>query len=252
MYNEAQLVEQIKSLGIAPEDIVTIHISLKAVGEIDDHEKSGAEVMISALRKCLSKGLLLVPAHTYKNIRETPVFDIRNTKPCIGTLPGVAVQLANEAYDRGDKTCVRSMHQSHSVVAFGEKAYEYVEDDRRAFTPTPGYGSYGKLREVNGKILLIGVDFSKNTFFHAVDEYIEPEAMDPPYDITAIDYDGTVTARQARNCSGDASQYVKYEPYLREFGALKYGQIGDAKAILCDAKVCFDEVVKKRDFLLAQ
>lgn len=252
MYSEKDLMEDIKALGIEPEDILTIHISLKSVGEIDTREKTGAEVMISALRKCVDKGLLLVPAHTFKNIRQTPVFDIRNTMPCIGTVPGVAVQMANKAYDNGDKTCVRSMHQSHSVVAFGEKAYEFVEGDRTAFSPAPEFGSYGKLRKMNGKILLIGVDFSKNTFFHSVDEYIEPEAMDPPYDITGVDYDGTRTARQARNCSGDASQYVKYEPYLREMGALKYGKIGDAKAIVCDAKICFDEIVKKRDELLAQ
>ena len=137
MFSEKDIICDIRALGIEDGDLLTVHTSLKAIGEIDGQGKSGAEVVIDALRACVSKGILMIPAHTYQNIRDVPVFDIRRTMPCIGTLPCVAVEMANRAVDMGDKTCVRSMQVSHSVVAFGENAYEFVECDRYVRTRTP-------------------------------------------------------------------------------------------------------------------
>ena len=128
MYTEEMLLRQLQDMGIRPTDTVIAHTSLKAVGQLDTTEKTGAEVLIAALRRAVPQGLLLIPAFTYANIREVPVFDIRNTMPCVGAVPCVAAKMANEAYDRGDKTCVRSFHVSHSVVAFGERAAEYIQN----------------------------------------------------------------------------------------------------------------------------
>ena len=247
MYTQAFLTEQIRALGVQETDLLTAHTSLKSVGQVCvEREKTAAETLISALRESVKKGLLFIPAHTFSNIRETPIFDVRNTMPCIGGVPCAAVEMANRAYDRGDKTCVRSMHVSHSVVAFGERAQEYVADDIRAESPVPMFGCYGKLLTMGGKILFIGTKLSNNTFIHAIDEYVQPEGESAPYEITAIDYEGNKTTRIARNCQGPSAKYVGYQPYLEEAGALTYGKIGDAEAMLCDAKKCFDVVVERR------
>lgn len=246
MYEVKKLLEEIKGLGVKENDLLTAHTSLKSVGEIDSTGyRSAAEALIAALKESVKNGLLFLPAHTFSNIREVPVFDIRNTMPCIGGVPCAAVEMANRAYDSGDETCVRSLHVSHSVVAFGKKAKEYVADDVRAESPVPMFGSYGKLLAQGGKILFIGTKLSNNTFIHAIDEYLQPEGMSAPYEITAIDYEGNRTKRIARNCQGPSAKYVGYQPYLEEAGALTYGKIGDAECILCDAKKCF-EVVKAR------
>ena len=247
MYSQKDLIEQIKRFGIKETDLLTVHTSLKSVGDICCLDGvSKAETLILALKECVKDGLLFIPAHTFSNIREKPIFDVRNTMPCIGGVPCAAVEMANRAYERGDKTCIRSMHVSHSVVAFGERATEYVADDIKAESPTPMFGSYGKLLTMNGKILFIGTKLSNNTFIHAIDEYIQPSGMSAPYEITAIDYNGNKTKRIARNCQGPSSRYVNYKPYLDEAGALIYGKIGDAECMLCDAKKCFDVVVKTR------
>ena len=246
MYNENQLLEQIQALGIRETDLLTVHTSLKSVGAIQTNGVTAAETLISALRKSVKNGLLFVPAHTYSNIRETPIFDIRNTMPCIGGVPCAAVEMANRAYDSNDDTCIRSFHVSHSVVAFGENAKEFVADDINAVSPVPMFGCYGKLLSMRGKILFIGTKLSNNTFIHSIDEYLQPEGMSAPYEITAIDYEGNKTTRIARNCQGPSAKYVGYEPYLQAADALTYGKIGDANCILCDAKKCFDVVVKTR------
>ena len=244
MYGYSKILSDIKALGVQKNDILTVHTSLKSVGEIDTTGyKNAAQTLIYALRESVKDGLLLIPSHTYSNIRQVPVFDIRNTMPCIGGVPCAAVEMANEAFDRGDKTVLRSMHVSHSVVAFGKGAAEYIADDQKAQSPVPMFGSYGKLLAKGGKILFIGTPLSNNTFIHAIDEFLQPEGMSAPYEITAVDYDGSKTKRIARNCQGPSAKYVGYQPYLDEAGALTYGKIGDADCMLCDAKKCF-EVVK--------
>ena len=242
MYTKHQLIEQIEQLGIRPEDLLCVHISLKSVGAICAEGRTSAEVMIEALRYCVRDGLLLIPSYTYSNIREYPVFDVRNTLPCIGAVPTVAVQLANQAYDRSDPTVMRSLHPAHSVVAFGKNACDYIRDDERAATPMPPFGSHRKLYDHKGKILLIGVGLTNCTFIHAIDEYMEPDGISAPYAVDVIDYGGRRTPRFACNCKGPSRTYGKYMPALEESGAVTFGKIGDADAALCGAVEMFDSI----------
>lgn len=252
MYTKEKLTEQIRALGIRPDDIITVHTSLKSVGEIESRGKTTAEIFIEAAYDAVPEGLLVIPSHTYANIRQVPVFHIRETMPCIGAVPAAAVAMANQAYDRKDRSCIRSFHVSHSVVAFGKNAYEFTADDRNARTPMPYFGSYGKLKEYNARILLVGVDLHNNTFIHMIDEYAAPERLSPEYRITGIDYDGRAYERFARNCEGPSSEYPQYLPFLEAAGALSYGKIGDADVIVCDAGKTFDEILrlKKAGFTL--
>ena len=133
--------------------------------------------MIDALRASVCDGLLLVPAHTYSNIREVPVFDVRNTKPCIGAVPGVAVGIANKAFDSGDKTIVRSLHPAHSVVAFGKNAYDYVANDAFAATPMPKGCSYQKLKEQlsNRGISLVDYELHGDSGLSIISLYLDKD-----------------------------------------------------------------------------
>ena len=72
IYTKEQLITQIEQMGIKPSDLLTINISLKSIGKIDTSTKTGAEVVIDALRYCVRDGLLLIPAHTFSNIRQNP------------------------------------------------------------------------------------------------------------------------------------------------------------------------------------
>ena len=247
MYTQEQLTEQVRALGVKETDTLVVHTSLKAVGEIEAGEKRPAVVLIEALRAAVSDGLLLLPAFTFMNIREEgPVFDVRRTMPCIGGVPCAAVEMANEAYDKGDATVIRSLNPSHSVVAFGKNARAHVADDAKAETPFPPFGSYGKMMTDGGTLLFIGAPLSTNSFIHALDEAIEPTGVHSPMDVTVTDYEGKTHARRAARCQGSSSQYPLYLPYLEEAGAVTYGKVGDADAILIDALLCTEVVWKTR------
>lgn len=253
IHTELSLLADLRSLGILPDDVITVHMSLKSVGTMDTSEKTGAEVVIAALKRCVPQGLLAIPSHTYANLRQEPVYNIRTSEPCIGAVPRVAARMAAEAWDRKDASCVRSAHPSHSVVAFGKEAHTFVEDDRHADTAFPPFGCYGKLLQKNGKILLIGVGLERNSFLHLVDEafyedYIAAGRLAPVdrFPVTVIDYDGTASARRMRDTHQPAPSrcYPQYQPLLEQAGALQYGKFGDADVMVCDARKAYDTVTK--------
>lgn len=242
---QKELTAQLAVLGIRKTDVLTVHTSLKSIGPIEAATPDTAGVLIAALRDAVADGLLLIPSHTYANVREVPVFDARRTMPCIGAVPCRAVELANEAYDRGDRTIVRSLHPDHSLVAFGRDAAAFTAGDASAASPMPPCGCYRKLPAAKAKILFIGVGLERNTFVHAVDEELHPEELGGANPVTVIDCAGTVTPRVSRNCHGPSRKYAGYEPFLREAGALTYGTLGEAKAILCDAALCRQVVLER-------
>lgn len=248
MLTKQELIRQIKALGIKNSDTVMVHTSLRSLGAVEAADKTSAHILIEALRECLPEGLLLIPAHTWANVREDgDVMDMRSTMPCIGAVPTVAVELAAAAHDAQDGTCLRSRHPTHSVVAFGKRAVEYITGDDAAVTPAPVDGSFGRLYGENGKILLIGVTHARNTFFHAVDEYLDiPDRLQPqPTRLFLRDYDGTVTERPVtRHLRSMSHFFDNYEPYLLRVGAVRLGKLGDAEVRLCDAKECAHGIEK--------
>jgi len=242
MYTKSDLIRHIRALGIQPTDTVMVHTSLKSIGVIDTREKTTAEIYIDALREVLSDGLLLIPTHTWATVREDGhQFDVCTSLPCIGAVPTQAVKLAEQAHDAGRTDCIRSLHPTHSVVAFGAAAAEYVAGDRFAQTPAPREGSFGKLYEADAKILLVGVNQGRNTFFHAVDEYLDiPNRLcEQPVQLTVRDYEGNITPRTlTRHCRSMSDFFMNYEQYLEHRGAVEFGRIGDALARVCHARAC--------------
>jgi aminoglycoside 3-N-acetyltransferase len=61
MFTEKDLIHDIQALGIESGDLLTVHTSLKAIGEIEANGKTGAEVVIDALRFCVRNGILMIP-----------------------------------------------------------------------------------------------------------------------------------------------------------------------------------------------
>ena len=82
MYTKEDLKAGILKFGIKKDDLLTFHTSMKAVGKIDAVNSTGADLLIDALSECVPDGLLMIPTHTFRNIREDgPVFDIRRHAP---------------------------------------------------------------------------------------------------------------------------------------------------------------------------
>jgi len=188
MYTKADLTDQLIQMGIEPADTVVIHTSMKAIGNVD----GGVDTLLEAFIEYLEDGLFIVPTHTWENVtKDSPLFDVNKTKPCIGIIPTIAA-----FHPRG----MRSLNPTHSVAAFGNRAKSYIASELEFETPTHPQGCWGKLYDENAKILLIGVGQDRNTFLHAVDEINDmPERLTKelmPFKVKL--YDGSIVDRPMR------------------------------------------------------
>ncbi|MBR5742576.1 MAG: AAC(3) family N-acetyltransferase [Clostridia bacterium] len=229
----------LRESGVRRDDKVTVHVSLRAIGKIEN----GADGMIDAFSSYLSDGLFIVPTHTWRNVnRQSPYYDVRSTEPCIGTLARIAAF-------RPDG--VRSLHPTHSVAAFGTNAADYVRGEEKYGTPAPPESALSRLYEENGKVLLIGVGHERNTYLHAVDERLKiPDRIDPnAFVITIRDYDGNLIQSPpyhhhhttALN-TGVSDYYPNFKEAFEYVGAVTYSQLGNALVYCCDARKMTDTV----------
>lgn len=233
----------LESFGIRPDDVVTVHSSLREVGPIE----GGADGLIDAMTQYLCDGLLLIPTHTWANVNAAnPHFDVRSTEPCIGTLSRVAAFR---------KDGVRSLHPTHSLAAFGKNALEYVQGEEKSTTPAPVGGALSRLYELNGKVLLIGVGHERNTYLHAVDDRINmPNRIaENGYSVTITDWDGRTHqlpdfhphyTKGLKNGSGLSEYFRNYKHPLDVNGAVQYGWLGNAYVYACDCRRMTDTVLR--------
>lgn len=239
VYNKYDLMNDFEKIGLKRTDTVLIHSSYKAVGEVE----GGPHTVLDAFEEYMDEGLLIFPTHTWAD--KEPVYHVQTQKPCIGILPTLFIERS------GVK---RSLHPTHSVAAIGKGAEEYLAGDEHMTTPCGRTGCWGKLYDMEAKILFLGDVIIKNTFLHGVEEWHNiPNRLTPEYTtFTVIDGDRKFEMKCKRHVAYDHSQhYIKMrDPFLKKGIAIK-GQIGDALSYLCDAKGMADMtseyLVKNKD-----
>lgn len=229
----------LKQLNIRKNDKVTMHCSLRKIGEIEN----GADGLIDAFCDYLSEGLFIVPTHTWDSVSpENPNYDVNTTVPCIGTLPRIAA-FRKDAH--------RSLHPTHSVAVFGKGAEDFIKGEEQSASPAPVNGCLSRLYEENGKILLIGVGHDSNTYLHAVDERLQiPNRLNPnTFVINICDQNGNLMQSPPFHthfseglpcCCSEF--YPNYGEVFDYFGATTYAQLGGAKVTCCDARQITDIV----------
>ena len=153
-----KIKEGLAGIGVKPGDDLLIHSSFKSLGYVEGGIKTFVEAVISYLG---DRGTLLMPALTYANVTPlNPVFDVRDTKSCVG-----AVSEFFRTYD-GVR---RSINATHSVCAYGFKRDEYVGTHINDDCPIGENSPLYKLHELGGKILMVGCSLRPNTSMHGVE-----------------------------------------------------------------------------------
>lgn len=239
IHSKDSLIRNLSEMGLHPSDAIMIHSSMKAIGEVEN----GADTVIDAFMEYFFGGLLMMPTHTWAQMSaQYNVFDPENEPACVGILPNIFMKREG---------VVRSLHPTHSMAVYGNGAKEYILNEENCTTPcTPG-GCWDRLKDINAKILLVGVNHIKNTYIHSVEEVFNvPERLtEKPVDFVIKMPDGTIKK---------VSMYRHYNPYTAhisesydkltrafyETGAAKKVQFGDAECILCDARRIY-EVMEK-------
>lgn len=259
-YNKQQLKDQLESMGLKGDETILIHSSMKAIGAVD----GGADTVLDAWMEYFKDGLLLLPTHTWKTVNaDNPVYNPYTTPSCVGLLTNMFMKRDG---------VIRSLHPTHSMSGYGKNAAEYLAGEEYNNTPcTPG-GCYDRLKEVGGKVLLVGVGHERNTYIHSVEE-----VLNVPNRLSDMPMELVIELQEESNNSGKLPPYnrdegwkkhtdnklcrkvyvrkhynaqqphisedfVKLNQIFLDSGVVKKVKFGDADSLLCDAKGMFNVV----------
>lgn len=228
MYTKNSLKEDLARLGIEPAGTLMAHLSYKAIGEVEGR----GDAVLDALMEYMRPGLLVLPSHTWANVNDqNPVMDVLYTPSCVGALTNLF---------RARPGVLRSLHPTHSLCACGRDAESFLDGEERIKTPCGKGGAYYRLWERDAQILLIGVNFTRNTYIHGIEEWdgavgsISPGIRDR-YVITA---EGRrLHTQEYPHCAPHGSEtFSKLEPDAQRLGILTLGRFGGATARLMRAR----------------
>ena len=170
------LLAAFRELGMQPGMTVMVHTSLSSMGYVC----GGAPTMIEALLETVdSEGTIMMPTQSWKNLDpevgvhpEVPKDDwqvIRDNWPAYDkrTTPTQTMGAVAELFRQWPGS-LRSVHPARSVTANGKYAAYLTEN--HDLSNIFGDGSpIGRLYELDGYVLLIGVGYDKNTSLHLAD-----------------------------------------------------------------------------------
>lgn len=171
-----EIVEQLKNVGLKKNDVVMVHTSLSSLGYVC----GGAQTIIEALIEVVGEdGTIIMPTQSWKNldpevgvhwdadesewqiIRDTwPAYD-KNLTPT-NTMGAVAEMF------RMWPGSIRSDHPARSVAAWGKHA-NYITKNHDLSNIFGENSPLSKIYELDGKVLLLGVGYDKNTSIHLAD-----------------------------------------------------------------------------------
>lgn len=170
------LINGFKVLGVREGQQMIVHTSLNSLGFVC----GGAQIVIEALLECVGEdGTIMMPTQTWKNldpsmgvhweepeewyqiIRDNwPAYD-KNITPT-NTMGAVAEMLRTWPNAR------RSDHPARSFAAVGKNA-EFLTKNHDLANIFGDDSPIGKLYQLDGYVMLIGVGYDKNTSIHLAD-----------------------------------------------------------------------------------
>jgi aminoglycoside 3-N-acetyltransferase len=170
------ILAALKKVGVRKGQTIMVHTSLSSLGFVC----GGAQVVIEALLESVgADGTIMMPSQSWKNLDPTAGVHweepeawwqmIRDNWPAYNRdiTPTNTMGAVAEMFRKWPGT-FRSDHPARSVAANGKYAQHLTSD--HDLSNIFGEGSpIGKLYELDGYVLLIGVGYDKNTSLHLAD-----------------------------------------------------------------------------------
>jgi aminoglycoside 3-N-acetyltransferase len=211
---QAQLVEQLETLGVETGGVLLVHTSFRAVMPVE----GGPAGLIAALRRALgSQGTLVMPTMTDGE----SVYD-----PC--STPSVDMGVTAETFWR-QAGVVRSSHPGASFAAAGPRAREICAP--QPLTPPHGPESPpGRVHALGGQVLLLGVQHSESTILHVAEAIAGvPYAVSHPCVVVVDGVPEELLIDETDHC---CRGFGAVDGWLDAAGLQGHGSVGHAAARL--------------------
>lgn len=245
------IVNELTRMGLKKNDVVMVHTSLKSMGYVC----GGAQTVIEALIEIIGEdGAIMMPTQSWKNldpkdgvhwdadesdwqrIRDNwPAYD-KNITPT-NTMGAVAEMF------RQWPGSIRSDHPARSVCAYGKYA-DYLTRNHD-LSNIFGEGSpIARLYELDGKVLLLGVGYDKNTSIHLADVRAEYPEKHNCTEYSAIKENGKRVWKKYDTLFVDGEDFEEIGKAFEEKGSVSKGLIGEAEIRLMKQRDIVDYAVE--------
>ena len=158
MLTLTDLVDGFRALGVEAGDTLLVHSSYKSFGPVD----GGPQTVIRALELAVDTehdGTLVMPTFNFGFNKGEP-WDVRTTPSKMGVLTELA---------RQDPRAKRVFHPFYSFAVLGKHAE--MLGGLRYKSAYERNSVFGKLRDLDGKIMVIGLSYTNSmTFFHHIEQ----------------------------------------------------------------------------------
>lgn len=235
------IANDLRTLGVERGRDLFVHSAMSAIGPLD----GGAGTLFAAIIDVAGPGAtILAPAYPmtctmHDWMANDEIFDVRHTKSQMGAL---------SEYMRSRPDACRSAHPTHSVVAIGPNAEDYVADHHLGPTATGPLSPFCKHMTRCGQILCIGSGVGKVTSYHVVED-VMPNFPLSPYLATTMKktvlfrdgerreietrvHDPLLSPWRVDNFKPKEHEIQKL---LRARGLLREGRVGLAASYIIDA-----------------
>jgi len=243
-FGPEELGQGLAEVGVAPGDVLMVHSSFESFAGF----RGAPAQIIRILQDAVGPtGTIVMPTLPFSGsvvsyAASEPDFDVRRTISKAG--------LITEVFRRSAHV-VRSLHPTHSVAAWGARARELIADHERAGTPCGRATPWGRLRDCNAKIVFLGVPLRTMTFFHVIEETLEPELPVPVFEpgefaLPYRDYDGVAHVATMRLFSLQLARRRDPGRLARELqrrGLLSHARVAGLHVILVRARDAFDVAI---------
>jgi aminoglycoside N3'-acetyltransferase len=224
-----EIVSQLRALGVSQGDVLLVHTSFRAVRPVE----GGPAGLIEALRTALGPaGTLVMPSWTDDD--DSP-FDPATT-PAAGDL-GVTA----DTFWR--MPGVRRANHFFACAAVGPAA-EYILSDPLPLPPHRLESPVGRVHELDGQVLLLGVNHDADTTIHLA-ELLAGVPYRVPNHCTVLENGRAVRIDYGEN-DHCCLRFSFADDWLRERGLQREGPVGHAHARLVRAR---DVVAVTREHL---
>jgi aminoglycoside 3-N-acetyltransferase len=210
----AELSSQLRALGVQRGDTLVVHTSFRALRPVE----GGPLGLIAALRAALgSEGTLVMPTMTDGE----SVFDPART-------PSLDMGIVAELFWR-QPGVLRSSHPGASFAAEGPHA-AFVCQSQPLAPPHGARSPVGFVHELDGSVLLLGVEHSENTTLHLAESLLPvPYAISHP---CVVERAGVATTELIAETDHCCRGFRRADDWLRGGGLQREGKVGHGHARL--------------------
>lgn len=219
MHTSASLTEQLRNLGVRAGGVLLVHTSFRAVAPV----VGGPLALIAALRSALGpRGTLVMPTMTSGE----GVFDPASTQT-------EQMGITAELFWR-QPGVLRSTHPGGSFAAEGPEAAFICKP--QPLSPPHGVDSpVGRVHELEGQVLLLGVTHSEDTTLHLAEALAGvPYSVSHP--CVVVDDGGVARSVLIAETDHCCANFRRADDWLRKRGLQRDGTVGSAYARLCDSR----------------